>query len=387
MQMTEHQITYPCACCGYFTLHEPGGSYEICPVCFWEADPIQNDDPEYVGGANRISLNEARRNFAELGAVDREMRQHVRPPRDDERSPSGPRVSVVLVHWERASVEDTVACLESLAATTYPRLSTILVNNGATGLPDEPFLKALPGLRIIRTTENLGFTGGNNVGIRSALADGADYVLLLNNDTVVSPKLVEKLLAAFDRPEVGIVGPIVTYFSHPNRAWFAGGRYNRYLGYTFHTLMGDELTGPLPNQPTDFVTACALLARREVFERVGLLWDALFIYFEDAELCLRAARGGFQCVLVGEPLVRHKVSASMGAVGELPFSPLKGYYFGRNPLLMARRGLAGPWSAIGLLGVIYPYNILQCLKRRNWRALRGYLAGIRDGVLGRHGPR
>ena len=95
-------------------------------------------------------------------------------------------------------------------------------------------------------------------------------------------------------------------------------------------------------------------------------------------------------MLVGEPLVRHKVSASMGAVGEQPFSPLKGYYFGRNPLLMARRGVAGPWSMVGLLGligVIYPYNILQCLKARNFRALRGYLEGIRDGILGRHGQR
>jgi hypothetical protein len=80
----------------------------------------------------------------------------------------------------------------------------------------------------------------------------------------------------------------------------------------------------------------------------------------------------------------------MGAVGEYPFSPLKGYYFGRNPLLMARHGVAGPWSAVGLLGllgVIYPYNIWQCLRVRNWPALRGYLAGIRDGILGRHGPR
>lgn len=385
------QRKYPCPCCGYFTLTEPPiGSYEICPVCFWEDDPVQNADPEFSGGANNPSLNEARQNFARFGAMEERFKENVRPPHEDELPPDVPAVSVILVHWERASVEDTVACLESLAATTYPRLSTILVNNGATSLPAEPFLAALPGLQIVRTSENLGFTGGNNIGIRAALADGADYVLLLNNDTVVSPELVERLLAAFDRPEVGIVGPIVTYFSHPNRAWFAGGRYNRYLGYTFHTLMGDELTGPLPNQPTDFVTACALLARREVFERVGLLWEALFIYFEDAELCLRAARGGYQCVLVGEPLVRHKVSASMGAVGELPFSPLKGYYFGRNPLLMVRRGIAGPWSAIGLLGllgVIYPYNILHCLKRRNGRALVGYLAGIRDGILGRHGPR
>jgi len=307
-----------------------------------------------------------------------------------ERDEAPPKISVVLVHWERAGVGDTVECLQSLAKTTYPNLSAILVNNGAQTFPTDRFLAALPGLKILYTPTNLGFTGGNNIGIREALSDGAEYIMLLNNDTMVSPDLVEKLLAAFDRSDVGIVGPIVTYFSHPNRAWFAGGRYNRYLGYTFHTLMGDDLTGPLPNQDIDFVTACALLARREVFEKVGLLWDALFIYFEDAELCLRAARGGYRCVLVGEPLVRHKVSASMGAVGEQPFSPLKGYYFGRNPLLMARRGVAGPWWPIGLLGlvgVIYPYNILQCLKARNMPALRGYLAGIRDGILGRHGQR
>ena len=199
-------------------------------------------------------------------------------------APAPPKVSVVLVHWERAGVEDTVDCLKSLADVTYPNLEAILVNNGAQTFPSERFLEALPGLQILPTPTNLGFTGGNNIGIRRALADGADYVMLLNNDTVVSPDLVEKLLAAFDRPDVGIVGPIVTYFSHPNRAWFAGGTYNKYLGYTFHTLMGDDLTGPLPNQPIDFVTACALLARREVFEKVGLLWDALFIYFEDAEL-------------------------------------------------------------------------------------------------------
>ena len=306
------------------------------------------------------------------------------------RQSTPPLVSVVIVHWERASIDDTLECLGSLSETTYPRLSTILVNNGMQTFPAERFLAAMPSLEILHSPENLGFTGGNNIGIRAALAAGADYVLLLNNDTVVSPELIERLLAAFDRPEVGIVGPIVTYFSHPNRAWFAGGTYNRYLGYTFHTHMGDDLTGPLPNQPIDFVTACALLARREVFKKVGLLWDALFIYFEDSELCLRAARGGFRSVLVGEALVRHKVSASMGEVGAYPFSPLKGYYFGRNPLLMARRGVAGAWTPVGLLGlvgVIYPYNIWQCLRVRNWAALGGYLQGIRDGILGRHGPR
>jgi len=303
---------------------------------------------------------------------------------------AAPLIGVVLVHWERAGVEDTVECLRTLAAVEYPNLRAILVNNGATTFPEDRFRAAFPGLTILTSRENLGFTGGNNLGIRAALADGAAYVLLLNNDTVVDPDLISRMLPAFARPEVGIVGPIVTYFSHPNRAWFAGGRYNRYLGYTFHTLMGDDLTGQEQDADTDFVTACALLARREVFERVGLLWDALFIYFEDAEFCLRAGRAGYRCVLIGKPLVRHKVSASMGNVGDYPFSALKGYYFGRNPLLTLRHGVAGSWTFVGLLGlfaVIYPYNIWQCLKVRNWAALAGYVRGIRDGILGRHGPR
>ena len=299
-----------------------------------------------------------------------------------------PSVAVILVHWEKASVEDTVECLDSLARVDYPRLLVILVNNGVPDFPSGRFRGALPGLRIVTSGENLGFTGGNNLGIERALREGAELFLLLNNDTVVRLDLIRSLLPAFRGRDVGIVGPVITYYDAPDKVWFAGGTYNRWLGFTFHTDMGERLRPGARGRRVDWVTGCALFVRREVFETVGMLWDALFIYFEDAEFCLRAARAGHRCVLVEEPLVRHKVSASMGERGVTPFSPVKGYYFGRNPLLLLRRNAPGAWRVVGtlgFLGVIVPYNALQCLKSGNVGGLRGLLRGVRDGLCGRTG--
>lgn len=301
-----------------------------------------------------------------------------------------PTVAVVILHWEKASIEDTIECLESLSKVDYPHLSIVLVNNGSPSFDAGPFQRAAPGITIVASAENLGFTGGNNLGIARALCDGADFVLLLNNDTVVRTDLISSLLPVMSAHNIGIAGPVVTYYDAPDRVWFAGGIYNRFLGYTFHTHMDSRLAAAYRNRVVDFVTGCALLVKREVFEAVGFFWDALFIYFEDAEFCLRAARANYRCVLVGKPLVRHKVSGSMGGRGVFPFSPNTGYYYGRNPLLLLRRNSSRAWAVIGMLGlfvVIYPYNVLQCLAAGNSAALRSYLVGVWDGIFGRQGKR
>jgi GT2 family glycosyltransferase len=309
-------------------------------------------------------------------------------PSADVRAAILPAVAVILVHWAKADVGDTLECLESLARVDYPELRVFLVNNGCPVFPEATFRRAFSGLVILTSERNRGFAGGNNLGIATALADGAELVLLLNNDTVVRADLIRAMLPAF-APRVGIVGPVITYYDRPERIWFAGGTFNRWLGFTFHTGLDERLDRVAGDRPTDFVTGCALFVRRDVFERVGTLWEALFIYFEDAEFCLRAAGAGYRCAVVGEPLVRHKVSASMGERGANPFSPQKGQYFGRNAVLMLRRSARGPWRLVGLagfLGVIVPYNALQCLRARNLAALRGLLRGVRDGLVGRTGP-
>lgn len=297
----------------------------------------------------------------------------------------GLSVAVVVVHW--ANVEDTIECLESLRAVDYPHLGVVLVDNGSRDLDPARARRSLPGVRVIAAGRNLGFAGGNNLGIARALADGADLILLLNNDTVVRPDLIRRLLPALDEPDVGIVGPVITYYDAPDRVWFGGGVYSRFLGYSYRARPLAPFAG---RRTVDFINGCALLAKREVFERAGLLWDDLFLYFEEVEFCRRVAGAGYRCVLVGDPLVRHKVSASAGRRGSDHLTPDKAYYFGRNPFLLLRRGTARPWAATAILSqfvVVLPYWIRQCIRARNARPLTSYLTGMRDGLLGRGGPR
>jgi GT2 family glycosyltransferase len=293
---------------------------------------------------------------------------------------------------------DTLACLRSLAAVDYPRLQVVLVGNGSRDLDPEAARAAFPGLDLVTSPQNLGFAGGTNLGLERALAAGADLILLLNNDTVVEPDLIRALLPPLADPQVGIVGPTVTYFDAPDRVWFAGGTYSRLIGYTFHPGMDGPVRpppagDPAPSRRVDFITGCALLARREVFERIGLLWEGAFLYFEDAEFCLRAGQAGWRCVLVDRPLVRHKVSASAGRRGTNRLTPDRAYYFGRNPLLMARRLAPArplgwlPGGGLGFLAVIAPINSLRLLAARDPRALLAYLRGIADGLRNRPGPR
>jgi len=299
-----------------------------------------------------------------------------------------PSVWIVILHW--AHPDDTLACLRSLAEVDYAPLSAIVVVNGSTGFPDDAARASFPGLHLLQSDLNLGFSGGNNLGITHALDQGADRVMLLNNDTAVSPDLVRALLPPLDDPAVGIAGPVITYFDRPDTAWFAGGTYRPLLGYTFHPGM-DRLVPPVSdNRPSDFITGCTMMVRRDVFGRIGLLWEELFLYFEDAEFCLRAGQAGIRCALVPRPLVRHKVSASAGQRGSNRLTPDRAYYFGRNPLLMARRLARRSWpvrGGLGFLTIIVPIMMLRLARAGDLPALRAYCAGVRDGLRGRTGRR
>ena len=317
-------------------------------------------------------------------------------------SPSAPRhesaagaprsapVAVVIVHWR--NVADTAACLGSLAAVDYAALEVVLVNNGSPDFDAVAFEAAFPGLVIVTAPRNLGFSGGNNLGIARALADGAEYVLLLNNDTVVNPNLVSDLLPAFTEPRVGIVGPIITYDDRPDLVWSAGGVYSRLLGYTPNPQMDRPVAQveALGDRNVGYINGCALMASRAVFEAIGDLWEDYFLYFEEADFCLRAARAGYRCRVVGRPLVRHKVSASGGVAGSNAFTPAKAYYFGRNPFLMLRRNARGLWACSGYLSqflVVFPFQLWQAIRSGQPGVMRHYLQGMWHGIIGRAGVR
>ncbi len=297
-----------------------------------------------------------------------------------------PRVAVIIVHWR--NMDDTIECLGSLARVPYPAMDIVLVSTGSPDFDREQIATLFPAVTVIPLAENLGFAGANNVGIRHALAHGADFVLLLNPDTIVAPQLISALLPAAQLPGVGIVGPVITYYDRPDTVWFAGGRHSKLLGYSLHPGMGKPLTTPITDRDVDFINGCTMLISRAALDHVGGISEAFFMYFEDFEFCLRAAQAGYRCRLVGEPLVQHKVSSSAGQRGSNAMTPGKAYYFGRNPFLVLRRTARGLWALTGLVSqflVVLPFHTLLAARAGQLAAMLPYLAGMRAGMRGETG--
>jgi len=235
---------------------------------------------------------------------------------------SAPKVAVIVLNWN--GLDLTLDCLESLLATTWPNLDVYLVDNASSDGSVEAVQEKYAGrVKIIVNGTNLGFAGGNNIGIDRALNDGADYVLLLNNDTVVAPGMVGHMADLLvQNPEAGIAGPKIYYHNPPDQIWFAGGEVFLARAIARHIGIREKDTGQYDTlKETDYITGCALIARREVFERIGKLDPVYVAYFEDTDFCMRARRAGYKIYYVPAGKVWHKISASTG--GQLGAKKIK----------------------------------------------------------------
>ncbi len=223
-----------------------------------------------------------------------------------------PSVAVIVVNWNRR--DDTLECLRSLTKMTYPNWRAILVDNGSSDGSVQAVRSAYPKVKLIESLENLRYAGGNNLGIREVLDQNDEYCLLLNNDTVVEPDLLDHLIGAAQEEEnTGLVGPKILYHDRPDVIWFAGGVFKPVWGYVRHFGLRQIDDGRFDKRcHVSFLTGCALLIRRDVLETVGLLDEGFYLYSEDADYCRRAVNAGFR--LIYEPAARiyHKVSRSSG---------------------------------------------------------------------------
>ena len=245
-----------------------------------------------------------------------------------------PLVYVIVLNWN--GWRDTVRCLASLRGSSYPNVHVVVVDNGSTdGSPEHlvPLLQA-PWGELVRADRNLGFTGGANLGLRLALERGADYALLLNNDATVAPACLTALVEAAERrPDVGFIGPKIVWAQEPTRIWSAG------MSVAWHraTIEAHQ------NAPDDGrfdgcrvvqgLSGCALLVKRAVLERAGLLDERYFAYYEDLDWCLRARQAGFRCLYVGAARASHVGSATSNRYTKRSQSALLNYYAARNLLL------------------------------------------------------
>jgi GT2 family glycosyltransferase len=289
-------------------------------------------------------------------------------------------LSAVVLNWNGS--EDTVRCLESLAAAG---VEAIVVDNGSREEDVARVAEAIArtdGATLLRNAENLGFAGGCNVGIRAALERGARLVLLLNNDATLEPGAVEALLAfAESNPRAGLVSPLILDTSG-RCIWAAGGTRARR-----EVVCGLGLTGkPAEAAPVEpfqsyALTGCALLIRREVFEEIGYFDADYFAYVEDVDLSRRATSAGWGLWVVPEARVRHRVSGSSGG----GYTPLRSYLLGRGTALFVRKR-ASLDQRIGF-ALLAPLGLLAALVREvprgNGRAVLAKARGYLDGLLGR----
>jgi GT2 family glycosyltransferase len=229
-----------------------------------------------------------------------------------------PRVSIIILNWN--GLDDTVECLDSLKKAAYPNYEVIVVDNASSG-NDVATLRARYGdyVHLIANDKNYGFSEGNNIGMRYALERQCDYVLLLNNDTVVDADFLTELVSVAESDHtIGIEGAKVYYYDPPNRLHTVGGKVHWWVGIIRH--YGDVQDDGQFDQIAQrgYVYATAMLIKRQVMEQVSLLDSTFFFGIEEYDYCARATRAGFKVVYVPKSRVWHKVGASRKKLPDYP---------------------------------------------------------------------
>jgi len=268
-----------------------------------------------------------------------------------------PSIYAIIANWNGKT--DTLECLSSLRVVRekQPSLSVVVVDNGSTDGSIEEIKKKFFWVHIIDAGENLGFSGGNNRGITYALKQNAEYVWLLNNDTVVDKNVLSAILS-FRDPTVGAVGSKIYFYKgceyHKGRykksdlgniLWYAGGIIDWNNALASHRGVDDVDCGQFDvEMETDFITGCSFFIRTSVIKQVGLLDEFYFMYMEDLDYSLRIQQAGFQTVYNPRSIVFHKNASSSGGSG----SSLHEYYLTRNRIRIGMK-YAPPRAKVALL--------------------------------------
>jgi hypothetical protein len=287
---------------------------------------------------------------------------------------NSPLVFAVILNTNRR--EDTLACLASLYASTYPNSKVIVLDNRSTDGSVEAIRSAFPDIDVVDLKNNLGYAGNNNVGVEMALRQGADWVWVLNEDTVFDADCLTRLVEVGEAdPKVGIVGPMVYHHDEPGVIQSAGGMLgkfwqSRHLGQ--NEADHGQYRDPLQ---VEWISGCAILVRRAVIEQVGALDSKFFIYWEETEWCIRASRGGWRIVHVPSARLWHK-----GVQRNYQPKPAFFYYGTRNHLytLAKHKAPASAWL----------YTIFQMFRtllswtiKQRWRSRKDHRNAMWRGVM------
>lgn len=285
--------------------------------------------------------------------------------------------------------KNTLECIESLKKIIKPnyKLTILVIDNGSIeklNLDDDSWGNI--NLKVIRQEKNLGFSGGHNIGFKYALSNGADYVVILNNDTYVDKNFLSELLKVAEKDsKIGILASKI-YFApgfeyHKNRYdkkelgkvfWYAGGEmdWKNIIGH--HRGVDSIDKGQFDQiEETELATGCCMMIKREVLEKVGIFDDRYYLYYEDSDLNIRVKKAGFKIMFVPRSVIFHKNAGSAGGSG----STLQDYYITRNRLLFGMK-----YAPIRAKFALFRESIKVLLAGRYWQR-----RGIADFYLGKLG--
>jgi len=247
-----------------------------------------------------------------------------------------PSVAIIILNWNNA--RDTLDCLGSLQEVQYPSFEIFVIDNGSTDGSAETIREAYPEITLIANPSNLGFAVGNNQGIQLALEKELEYILLLNNDTVVDPGMLNALVEASINHADGAAFSAKTYYhSEPNRIWLGMPLWNKKTCRFQYDGFDATDDGQSYNdvREVSYACGCAMLLRSDAVRQVGLLDPRFFCYYEEIDWCFRARKHGFASYYVPDAKVWHKVSASSGG----KHLPIVQYFRTRNGLLWSAKYL------------------------------------------------
>jgi len=293
------------------------------------------------------------------------------------------KVYIILLNWN--GKEDTLECIESLKRIDYSNYKIITVDNNSEDDSVLEIRKRYSKIKIIENKENLGFAGGNNVGIKYAMENGADYVLLINNDTTVEKDFLRELVKEGElNKNAGLLGPKTNYHSEQNRIWFAGGKVSWLKNKGTHLGL-DKIDNDQFNKikKVDYLTGCCLLIKKEVIKKIGVLEEGYFLYYEETDFCLLAKNADYKCLYIPKAKIYHKVSRSTK-----PGSPSYIYYHVRNGLVMTKRNgsFLNKFVLFFYCMLLFLKQIIKIIfmpKRRAWSF--AVLRGEKDFLLGKMG--
>lgn len=248
-----------------------------------------------------------------------------------------PKIGIIILNWN--GKKDTLACLQSLESLNYPNKELVVVDNGSTDDSVSSLIQFYPQTSILETGKNLGYAGGNNIGIRYGLERDWELFLLLNNDTIVDKEILYAFVEGFAQyPQAGVFGGKIYLMEEPQKLDHFGGMWNKEkidFDYVGHRQVDDGFSWE-KTTPIDYVCGAGIMIHRKVFLSIGFLEERFFLLWEETDFCFRARRKGFEILTCPKAKIWHKVQASF--VGGKPHST---YFFWRNRLLWIERNFIG----------------------------------------------